>query len=67
MSRLLGAMKLKIREIVLIEQRPVCYVDLRKFEINGEKYEMDHVTFRNNISALRKAGEVELAFRSKPA
>jgi hypothetical protein len=67
MSRLLGAMKLKIREIVLIEQRPVCYVDLRKFEINGEKYEMNHGTFRNNISKLRKAGVVELAFRSKPA
>jgi hypothetical protein len=40
---------------------------LSKFEINGEKYEMNHGTFRNNISKLRKAGEVELAFRSKPA
>jgi hypothetical protein len=67
MSRLLGAMKLKIREIVLIEQRPFSFVDFREFEVGGEKYEMDHGTFRNNISALRKAGEVELAFRSKPA
>ena len=24
-------------------------------------------TFRNNISKLRKAGEVELAFKSRPA
>jgi len=56
MSRLSSAMKLKIREIVLLEQRPVCYIDLMKFEINGEKYEMDHGTFRNNISKLRKSG-----------
>ena len=67
MSRLLGAMKLKIREIVIKEQRPFSFVDFREFEVGGEKYEMDHGTFRNNISALRKAGEVELAFRSKPA
>ena len=60
-------MKLKIREIVLLEQRPVCFLDLMKFEINGEKYEMNHGTISNNISKLRKTGEVELAFRSKPA
>jgi hypothetical protein len=66
MSRLLGAMKLKIREIILIEQRPFSFVDFKEFEINGEKHQMNHGTFRNNISALRKTGEVELAFRSKP-
>jgi hypothetical protein len=66
MSRLLGAMKLKIREIVVIEQRPVCFLDLMKFDINGQTYEMDHGTFRNNISKLRRAGEIEEAFRSKP-
>jgi len=66
MSRLLGAMKLKIREIVLIEQRPFSFVDFRAFEVAGEKYEMNHGTFRNNISALRKVGEVEIAFKSKP-
>jgi DNA-binding transcriptional ArsR family regulator len=60
-------MKLKIREIVLKEQRPVCFLDLRKFEVNGEKYQMKDGTFRNKISALKKAGVVELAFRSKPA
>jgi hypothetical protein len=67
MSRLLGAMKLKIREIVLIEQRPFSFVDFRAFEVAGEKYEMKDGTFRNNISKLRKVGVVELAFRSKPA
>jgi hypothetical protein len=67
MNRLLVAMKLKIREIVLIELRPFSFVDFREFKVGGEKYEMNHGIFRNNISALRKAGEVELAFRSKPA
>ena len=60
-------MKLKIREIVLIEQRPFSFVDFRAFEVAGEKYEMNHGTFRNNISKLRKVGVVELAFKSKPA
>jgi hypothetical protein len=38
-----------------------------EFEIGGEKYQMNDGTFRNNISKLRKTGEVELAFRSRPA
>lgn len=35
MSRLLGAMKLNIREIVLKEQRPFSFVDFREFEVGG--------------------------------
>ncbi|MGA7043861.1 MAG: hypothetical protein WBY71_09355 [Nitrososphaeraceae archaeon] len=38
-----------------------------EFEIGGKKYQMKDGTFRNNISKLRKAGEVELAFKSRPA
>jgi hypothetical protein len=63
-------MKLKIKEIVLIEQRPFSFVDFREFEIGGEKYEMEHGTFRNNILRLKKkgeGGEVELAFKSRRA
>ena len=67
MSRLLGAMKLKMREIVLVEKRPFSSADFREFEIAGQKYHMKDGTFRNNISKLRKSGEVELAFRSRPA
>ena len=67
MSRLLGAMKLKIREIVLVEKRPFTFADFREFEIAGQKYQMKDGTFRNNISKLRKSGVVELAFRSRPA
>ena len=60
-------MKLKIKEIVLVEERPFCFADFKEFEICGEKYKMDHGTFRNNILRLKKAGDVELAFKSKPA
>jgi hypothetical protein len=67
MSRLLGAMKLKIREIVLVEERPFTFADFREFEIAGQKYHMTDGTFRNFISELRKSGLVELAFRSRPA
>ena len=67
MRKLIGAMKLKMKEIILLEHRPFSFADFREFEIGGEKYQMKDGTFRNNISKLRKAGEVELAFRSRPA
>jgi hypothetical protein len=67
MSKLWDAMKLKIKEIVLIQDRPFSYIDFAEFEIGGQNYKMSHGTFRNNISRLKKAGEVELAVRSKPA
>ena len=67
MSRLLGAMKLKIKEIVLVEDRPFSYLDFAEFEIGGQLYKMGHGVFRNNISKLKKTGEIELAFGSKPA
>ena len=67
MSGLLGAMKLKIREIILVEERPFTFADFREFEIAGQKHHMTDGTFRNFISKLRKSGEVELAFRSRPA
>ena|SRR5215831_17301767 len=67
MSRLLGAMKLKIREIVLVEERPFTSSDFREFEIAGQKHHMTDGTFRNLISKLKKSGEVELAYRSRPA
>jgi hypothetical protein len=57
----------KMKEIILIERRPFSFADFREFEIGGEKYQMNDGTFRNNISKLRKTGEVELAFRSRPA
>jgi hypothetical protein len=67
MSKLVGAMKLKIKEIVLVQRRPFSYLDFAEFEVCGQDYKMSHGTFRNNISRLKKAGEIELALRSKPA
>jgi hypothetical protein len=57
----------KMKEIILIEQRPSSFADFREFEIDGKKYQMKHGTFRNNISRLKKRGEVELAFKSRPS
>jgi hypothetical protein len=31
-------MKLKMKEIILIEQRPFSFADFREFEIGGKKY-----------------------------
>jgi hypothetical protein len=67
MSKLLGAMKLKIKEIVLVQRRPFSYLDLAEFEIGGQNYKMCQGTFRNNISKLKKTGEIELAVGSRPA
>jgi hypothetical protein len=52
-------MKQRIKEIILEEDRPFSFVDFRRFELNCEAYEMKHGTFRNNIVALKKAGEVD--------
>jgi hypothetical protein len=60
-------MKLKMKEIILIEQRPFSFADFREFEIGGKKYQMKHGAFRNNISRLMKRGEVERAFKSRPS
>jgi hypothetical protein len=66
-TKLLHAFKLKMNEIVLEEQRPFYFGDFAEFEVLGEHYRMEHGTFRNIISKLKKAGQVKLAFRSNPA
>jgi hypothetical protein len=67
MSKLLGAMKLKIKEIVQLQDRPFSYLDFAEFEVGGQTYKMTHGTFRNYISELKKAGTVKLVCSSKPA
>jgi hypothetical protein len=67
MSKLLGAMKLKIKEIVQLQGRPFSYLDFAEFEVGGQTYKMTHGTFRNYISELKKAGTVKLVSSSKPA
>jgi hypothetical protein len=67
MSKIMGAMKMRIAQIVQKESRPFCIADLKEFEIGGKKYQIKYGTIRNNISLLRKTGFIEPAFRSRPA
>jgi len=60
----LGAMRRRIREIVVINNRPFSYLDFREFEIEGVLYRMTHGTIRNYFSRLTKSGEIEFAYNS---
>jgi hypothetical protein len=62
--KILGPMKLKMKETILLEQRPFAFANFREFGVGSKKYQMKDGTFRNSISKLRKIGEVELAFKA---
>ena len=64
MTELDAAMLARIREIVLKEERPFCYLDFLSFEMFGKKYSMSHGTFRNKICKLIKEGVIELEMNS---
>jgi len=67
MSKTLGAIKLRIAEIVLKENRPFCIADLEEFEISGKKHRITYDTAKNIILLLKKTGFIERAFSSRPA
>jgi hypothetical protein len=67
MSKTLGAIKLRIAEIVLKENRLFCIADLEEFEIGGKKYQIAYETVKNIVSSLKKTGYLETAFSSRPA
>ena len=67
MGKIVSAVKLRISQIVLTEQRPFCISDLLEFEVGGQMHRMSYGTARNCISKLKKLGKIELAFKSKPA
>ena len=67
MSKTLAAIKLRIAEIVLKENRPFCIADLEEFEISGKKHRITYDTAKNIVSFLKKTGFVEPAFSSRPA
>lgn len=50
--------------IVLSEERPFSFRDFLKFKVNDIEYVMEHGTFRNKISKLKKAGKVESCYYS---
>lgn len=63
-TKLDTAMKKHIIYIILEEKRPFSYLDFLRFEVEGEEYQMDHGTFRNKISILKKSGEVEIEYKT---
>ncbi len=72
MGKIVSAVKLRISQIVLTEQRPFCISDLLEFKVGGQMHRMSYGTARNYISKLRKLGKIELgkielAFKSRPA
>jgi hypothetical protein len=64
MSKLLEAMRSKIKEIVIEEHRPFSAGDFRRFEVDGQEYKMSQGTYRNYVVMLKKNREIEFAFNS---
>lgn len=60
----LNAMRKRIREIVISEERPFSFLDLKSFEVDGTQYELKHGVIRNYLSKLTKSGEIEFAYNS---
>ena len=65
MTILDDAMHKHIEYIVCTERRPFSFIDFLTFEVSQQRHKMSHGTFRNKISAMLKAGEIELAYYSK--
>jgi len=56
----------RIKEIVSNEHRPVSLLDfLPSFEIEGKKYHMKYGSLRNILSTLRRARQIQIAFKTK--
>ena len=60
----IDAMLRRIREIVILEERPFSFIDLKGFEVDGRRYELKHGVIRNYLSKLTRSGEIEFAFNS---
>jgi hypothetical protein len=67
MTILDDAMHKHIEYIVSTEKRPFSFIDFLTFEVGQQHYKMSHGTFRNKISAMLKAKEIEIAYYSKQA
>jgi len=60
----LDAIRRRIREIVVYDDRPFSFIDLENFEVDGTRYELKHGTIRNYLSKLTRSGEIEFAYSS---
>lgn len=59
-----NAMGKRIREIVVLEDRPFSFVDFKSFVVDGMRYELGHGVIRNYLSKLTRSGEIEFAYNS---
>ena len=60
----LDAIRRRIREILVIDDRPFSFIDFLDFELDGVKYKFAHGTVRNYFSKLTKSGDIEFAYNS---
>src|SRR5918996_5939760 len=60
----IDAMLRRIREIVILEERPFSFIDLKGFEVDGTRYALKHGVIRNYLSKLTRSGEIEFAYNS---
>jgi hypothetical protein len=60
----LNAMRKRIREIVIKEERPFSFLDFKSFVVGGIQYEFKHGVIRNYLSKLTRYGEIEFAYNS---
>jgi hypothetical protein len=63
MSKLKEAMLKHIQNIANNEYRPISYMDLRKFEVDGESYNPKYGTIRNILSNLSREGKIESCYK----
>lgn len=59
-----NAMQKRIKEIVILEERPFSFIDLKGFEVDGTRYELKHGVIRNYLSKLTRSGAFEFAYNS---
>jgi hypothetical protein len=67
MKNLDDVMLSHIQHIIFVEMRPFSYLDFRNFKVQGEEYNMKHVTFRNKISKFARDGIAEVDYKSNIA
>lgn len=60
----LDAIRRRIREILVIDDRPFSFIDILDFELDGVEYKFAHGTIRNYFSKLTKSGDIEFAYNS---
>ncbi|MGH9982501.1 MAG: hypothetical protein ACRD8W_00920 [Nitrososphaeraceae archaeon] len=57
-------MRKRIKEIVVLEERPFSFIDFKSFIVDGVRYKLKHGVIRNYLSKLTRSGEIEFAYNS---